>query len=304
VWLISARDVRCCGCMKEPRLRFWRRTHCCWTPASLEEFLASDVPEMPTCFWIHGWRVSPCDAQQIGWSVYRRLKGQSCRPFRFVIWSWPSEQTQGLLQDARQKAHLADVGAYPLAWLVDRIDPRVSVSMVGFSLGARIATGSLHLLGGGCLVGCSLGERVHPQRCPARAVLLAGALDNYSLAVGQRNGQALCQTDRALALVNNSDMVLNLYPLLCGWDGPEALGYTGAVGPLGCCGQAYEQMCVAHIVGRQHDWVPYFRSCYLLAAIADTALFPDRGAEAVVRARAPSSHGARRQSVPRRRSAQ
>src|SRR2546422_4592773 len=92
-----------------PRLYFWRHLGCSWVPASLEEFLASDVPGMPTCFWIHGWRVSACDAQTIGWSVYRRLKCQSCEPFRFVIWSWPSEQSHGLIDDAREKAYLSDV---------------------------------------------------------------------------------------------------------------------------------------------------------------------------------------------------
>ena len=297
VWLISAREVCGCCCGKPPRLHFWRHAGCCWTAASVEEFLASDVPGMPTCFWIHGWRVSPCDAQQIGWSVYRRLKGQACGPFRLVIWSWPSEQTEGLLEDARQKAYLSDVGAYPLAWVVDQIDPRVPVSMVGFSLGARIATGSLHLLGGGCLVGCRLTQRAHAERCPARAVLLAGALDNFSLAVGQRNGQALCQTDRLLVLVNDNDMVLNWYPLLCGWSGPEAIGYTRSIGNLGPCHGAYAQMCVGNIVGRQHDWVPYFRSCYVLSAIADTALFGDRRPG---NAPTPAKYDARRQRVPHR----
>ena len=296
VWLISARQTGCC-CANPPRLRYWRHVGCCWVPANLEEFLASDVPGLPTCFWIHGWRVEACDAQGIGWSVYRRLKSQSCQPFRFVIWSWPSEQTQGLLDDAREKAYLSDVGAYPLAWLVDQIDPRVPVSMVGFSLGARIATGSLHLLGGGCLVGCRLDHRVHPQRCPARGVLLAGALDNVSLSVGQRNGQALCQTDRMLVMVNDTDNVLRWYPLLCGWSGPEAIGYTGAIGNLGPCHRAYEQMCVAQIVGSQHDWVPYFQSCCLSAAIAHTALFADRKAE---EAPTPVTQDARR-PLPRRR---
>src|SRR5262249_51985093 len=260
VWLISARQTGCC-CSNPPRLRIWRHLGCVGVPASVEEFLASDVPGMPTCVWIHGWRVNACDAQQIGWSVYRRIKSQSCEPFRFVIWSWPSEQTHGFLEDAREKAYLSDVGAYPLAWLVDQIDPRVPVSIVGFSLGARIATGSLHLLGGGCLVGCRLDHRIHPQRCPSRAVLLAGALDNFSLSVGQRNSEALCQTDRMLVMVNDTDNVLKWYPLLCGWSGPEAIGYTSAIGNLGPCHRAYEQMCVAQIVGTQHAWVPYFRPC-------------------------------------------
>jgi hypothetical protein len=296
VWLVNARCVySCCG-GPPPRLYFWRCAGGRWNPSSLEEFLASDVPGMPTCFWIHGWRVSATEAEQIGWSAYHRLKSQSCKPFRFVIWSWPSEQTEGLLEDARQKAHLADVGAYPLAWVVDHINPHVPVSMVGFSLGARIATGSLHLLGGGTLVGCRLPYRVHPVRCPCRGVLLAGALDNFSLCVGQRNGQALCQTDRMLVMVNDTDIVLTWYPLLQGWHGPEAIGYTGSRGNLGPCYAAYAEMYVSHIVGRQHDWESYFTSRYLLAAIAGTALFADHGAEAPI----PAREDVRRQRVPRR----
>jgi hypothetical protein len=213
-----------------------------------------------------------------------------------VIWSWPSEQTQGVLADARQKAYLADVSAHPLAWVVDQIDPRVPVSMVGFSFGGRIATGALHLLGGGCLMGCRLHERAHAERCPSRAVLLAGALDNLSLCVGQRNAEALCQTDRVLAMVNNQDSVIKWYPLLYGLNGPDAIGYTGAICHLGPCHAAYRQMCVGHIVGQEHDWAPYFRSCYLLSAIANTALFADRSAGEVP---SPAEETVR-QRVPRR----
>ncbi len=99
-----------------------------------------------------------------------------------------------------------------------------------------------------------------------------------------------------LVMVNDSDMVLNWYPLLCGWSGPEAIGYTGSIGNLGPCHGAYRHMCVGQIVGRQHDWALYFSSCYLLSAIADTALFADRPSGEVL---APAKQTVR-QSVPRR----
>jgi hypothetical protein len=273
VWLISIRGWR--HCCQDVHIKYWRLRCNCWVPAGLEEYLASDVPGRPTCFWVHGWRIAADAAKTQGLDVYRRMACQSCRPFRLVIWSWPSEPTKTFLEDARQKACLSDVGAYPLAWLIDRTDPRVPVSLVGFSLGARMSTGALHLLGGGQLAGWHLHERVHPERTPCRAVLLAGALDNFSLAVGQRNGMALSQVDRMLLMVNCGDIVLKRYPMLCpGWNGPEAIGYTGPVGHLPHH-EGLRTMYVNHIVGRKHDQDPYFDSCCILAAIVDTALFCD-----------------------------
>lgn len=273
VWMISTRGARR---EKHPRLRYWQSRGGRWVRSNLKEFLAADVPGMPTCFWVHGWRITHDEARKSGYSVYQRLRCYASEPIRFVIWSWPSTQTLGFIEDARQKAYLSDVGAYPLAWLIDQIQPDVPVGLVGFSLGARLSTGALHLLGGGRLLGWKLSHRVHPSRTRMRAALLAGALDNFSLAKGQRNGRALAQVDRMVSTVNSNDLVLKWYPLLQGWHGPEAIGYTGPTRDVSPDYSKLEIMCVGHMVGRRHHWDPYIDSPPIASAIVDAAMFGDR----------------------------
>jgi hypothetical protein len=268
VWLVSVRQWNHCG--KPIPMDFWRWRGRRFIVSTHEEFLASDVPGRTTCFWIHGWRTSAEVAKSDGLRVYERIAGQASCPFRMVIWSWPSEQTRSLREDARHKAWLSDVGAYPLATLIDHIDHRVPVGLVGFSRGARMATGALHLLGGGQLEGYRLDHRAHPKRVAMNAVLLAGALDNFALAVGQKNSEALGQVGEMLVMVNRDDLVLKLYPYIWGWKGPEAIGNTGAAGNLGPHHHRLAQMKVDHIVGRRHE--AYFDSPLLVTAIADTVL--------------------------------
>jgi hypothetical protein len=273
VWLVSIRQWN--HCCEPVRISFWRLQGCCFAPSHEEEFLATDVPGRPTCFWIHGWRLSHGDAISAGLRVYQRMACRTCQPFRLVIWSWPSEPTMIFRQDACHKAQLSDAGAYPLALLIDRIDPGVPVSLVGFSLGARMSAGALHLLGGGQLAGWQLAHRLHAERAPLRAVLFAGALDNFSLATGQRNCEALGQVERMLVMVNCRDSVLKWYPWLCSWNGPQAISHTGAMGNLGPYHRQLRQMCVDHIIGHRHEQEPYFESPVLLSAIVNVALFCD-----------------------------
>src|SRR5205085_1775304 len=126
-----------------------------WTPVELSEFFASDRPGIPTVFFIHGNRISFCESQANGYRSYVSLSSQTpCdQPFRFVVWSWAADQIPGMIDDVRLKAARSDYEAYPLAWLIHRIHPQVPCSLLGYSYGARIATGALHILGGGNICG-------------------------------------------------------------------------------------------------------------------------------------------------------
>jgi len=164
------------------------------------------------------------------------------------------------LRDVRQKAVYADAQCYYLARVLDRIDPDVSTGLVGFSYGARVITGALHLLAGGSLKGRALAEPTSADRIPYRAALLAPALDADSLVPGRRNGLALTQVERVLITVNRCDPILKLYPLVDKCNCHEAMGYTGPAGlnRLGPARELIELVDVSCTVDGRHGWRFYF----------------------------------------------
>ena len=84
---------------------------------------------------------------------------------------------------------------------------------MGYSFGARISTGTLHLLGGGSINGRSLPLEPAPNRAPRRAVLLAAAVGRDALAPGHRHSdRRLGQVDRMVITVNPRDRVLAVLP--------------------------------------------------------------------------------------------
>jgi hypothetical protein len=283
IWLISTRSAtyRPGGDM---RLKYWRYHRGRWVVSSRWQFLASNEPQLPTCFFVHGNRVTFRESSTNGWSAYRRMAAQAGprQRFRFVIWSWPSERIRGPLRDVKAKARVADNHAVYLAWLIDQIEPSTQVSFLGYSYGARVVTGALHTLGGGQINGRRLVYRVHRQRTPMRAVLMAAALDNSWLTPRQRHGMAMSQVERLLVMKNPMDRALRAYHFLYGLlRGPAALGYTGlsGIGHLGPHRNKVTQMNVSNWVGTAHDWTRYMNSPVLVRRMRPFALFEDPAAE-------------------------
>jgi hypothetical protein len=113
-----------------------------------------------------------------------------------------------------------------LAWLVDQLPAETPISLVGFSFGARVVTGGLHLLGGGSIGHLNLYERVHPDRAPVNAVLISGTMHAHWLGEGQYHGLAMTQVSRLLSVNNRRDPAMRYYHLA--FDGrPQALGLRG-----------------------------------------------------------------------------
>lgn len=255
-----------------------------WVASTREKFQASDDPNAVTSVFVHGNQIDAGAARDwVGPAVYHSLVRQapSPRPLRFVIWSWPSERTDArALEDVRIKADRTNREGYFLARVLDEHDPRVQTSVVGYSYGARIIDGALHLLGGGKLAGYSLPTRVHPERIAFRVVDIAAAEDNDWLLPGHRLGKALSQDEKLLNLFNSCDLALNHYHLLYGRRCcQEALGCTGlagiqALGPDRGKIAQYDACC---IVGREHNWELYFGSPALVARMAPYVFFEDQG---------------------------
>ena len=171
VWLVNTR------CLPYPRsrigvsrqMRFQRYDGTRFVSATQDEFLATLDPHQVTCFLVHGNRMTSAEAQEYGLSFRRRVKRGQC-PFRFVIWSWPSERMVGPVRDARSKASRADAESYYLASVLATLPGDASVSLVGYSFGARAITGGLHLLGGGMVRGNRLGIESNRHRSTSRYV--------------------------------------------------------------------------------------------------------------------------------------
>ena len=265
LWAVSTRCLGCgCATTQSPNWQVWRYDHTVkqWQVATTAEFYATDSADMVTTFFIHGNRIEHSQAFRDGMDVYFQLAGKSDDepPVRFVIWSWPSSQIKGPLKDVRSKAWRSDTDAYYLARFLSEIQPDVQVGLVGYSYGARIATGALHLLGGGRLIGHTIAPGERPQ---IRIALWAAALHNHWLLPGHYHGQALTVADRCLITTNCCDPVLSRYHWLEKCGNPVALGYSGFYGrnllpPE--VNRRVEEMNVTCLVGGTHDMRPYLYS--------------------------------------------
>lgn len=277
VWLIDTRGATRSGQLESAvqhvnyrRLQPDRR----WLEVDRTEFFRSHDRPLPTTIFIHGNRTSHSTAVGYGWQAYRRLERMAeGRPFRFVIWSWPSDRVRGgARHDVRVKACRSDAQSYYLAECLQHLDPDVPVSLIGYSFGARIITGALHLLGGGELAGRSLAQPARvladgvKQVPPRRAVLVAAALDANWLLPGRPNELALSQVQRLLVTRNVRDPVLKWYPRMYRHGGPQALGF---VGPATCLSdEKVELLDLSCSVGRVHDWGRYWAATGLRRRLA------------------------------------
>src|SRR5262245_50072027 len=123
VWLVSTRGLGCPSGKEEPAWQLWQYEKGTWQPRTAEDFFSPDRPDLVTPFYIHGNRIDPDLASSDGLAAYFQLAGKfdDEPPVRFVIWSWPSGQIKGPLNDIRAKAARCDVEAYYLARFLARM---------------------------------------------------------------------------------------------------------------------------------------------------------------------------------------
>jgi hypothetical protein len=278
VWLVSTRHLRCVGQQDGlPLLRIWQRqAGNGWEPATADRLCARDESPSTTVVFCHGNRIDRRTAIQRGLIVYRKLAAQttSATPLRLVIWSWPSDQIRGPIRDARVKAQRTDLEGYLLGCLLSRMEPHAPVSLIGYSFGVRIATGTLHLLAGGSVAGWVLPHPPEEKRTPLRVVAIAGAVENIWLLPCQRHGLAMDLVDRMLVMYNPCDSILKRYPLIAGSRSGHALGYSGLIcaARLGEAAERVEQIRTTPWVGKNHGMAEYFRASVLMNEMGRVAL--------------------------------
>lgn len=233
-----------------------------WTAATVADLVAARDRRYATAVLVHGNGNEEQRAIEKGVLAFQSLKANrpGDQPVRLILWSWPAEYLPGgFRKDARLKAERTDADAYFMAQFLESLHPSEAVTLVGYSFGARIITGALHMLAGGTLNGRAVSALPGNERAPRRAVLVAAALDDDWLLPGRRHGLALGAVERMVVLVNRRDRVLRWYRLLDG--GAAALGARGL--PASVAGQAGDKLVQVDVngaVGSQHRWLKYIGS--------------------------------------------
>jgi hypothetical protein len=250
-----------------------------WQRSDLDSLLASD-PSVPTIIFVHGNQITTGDAREEGLVLYRRMMqyGATSPQIRLVVFSWPSARVGGLLRDVRVKAARTGPAACQLAWLVDQMPSETPISLVGFSFGARIITGGLHILGGGNLGQHGLSERVNPNRPPMNVVLISAGLHAHWLGEGQYHGLAMTQVNQMFLVNNCRDPAMRYYHLAFRRARP-----LGLHGPT-CLSAAERSKITMRDVSRyvsRHDLYEYLCTPGIPGHILDSAigLMPAREAQ-------------------------
>ncbi len=232
IWLVSTRrlptDV-CHAPLTNPAFEISRVDLCGNVRRStLSELLDEHPAGQPVLFQVHGNRMSDETGLERGIFVYQQTVPH-CHsgPLDYIIFSWPSDKEGILLGDGREKADRTDAQGLYLAWLVRELSQRdIPITMIGFSFGARIATGALHSLAGGRLEGRTLPNE-HLRGINVNLGLIAPALEDDWLRAGNYHGLASQNIQQMSILYNQRDAVLKRYWLIDKVRGNMALGYTG-----------------------------------------------------------------------------
>jgi hypothetical protein len=230
-----------------------------WYTVHWHDVAAELAEPLTTVVYIHGNRVDPGADKSHGLELYRSLSACNTggSPIRFIIWSWPSSKVPGIVKDYQVKAARTKPVAWQLAWALDQMPVETPLTLVGHSYGGRVVTGALHLLAGGPLGDLQLAERIHPDRPPVRAALLAAAVDAAWIRPGGYHGRALEQVDQLLLVNNHLDPAMRFYHLAFEGRG-RPLGYDGiGRSSLGEFAGRIRSIDVTPAVGRRHALEDY-----------------------------------------------
>jgi hypothetical protein len=284
IWIVSTRHLGCPGGVKyDPPLAFWRYEKGRWQPATAAEFYAADSADFVTPIYVHGNQIDSSLAASYGLSVYFELVGKldSEPPARFVIWSWSSDQIKGPLRDVRAKADRSDVDAVYLGQFLAGMKSEVRAGVMGYSFGARIASGGMQLLGGGSLLGHCLAPAPRPH---VRVAMWAAAEHNHWYLPGQFHGQALAAGDAWFNTINCCDPILSRYRWIDKCSNPVAAGYAGIYGrnllPADVNARI-EEVNVTNIVGGEHNWRIYLYSRYIQDRTRDYVMWHELGTASI-----------------------
>jgi hypothetical protein len=230
-----------------------------WISVDWKAAITSPNPACQTVIYIHGNRVARGEDRYRGMKVYRSLRdhGKPNKPIRFIIWSWPASTIPGPLKDYQVKANRTRPVSWQMAWVLNQMPAETPVSILGYSYGARIASGTMHLLGGGSLGKLKLAAK--PKMPPFRIALLAAAFDADWLQPGHFHGRALGQVEHLAFTTNPHDPAMRFYHLSNGRGRVHALGKKGITNTqsIGRLAKRIQPINMSRSVGRSHYLTDY-----------------------------------------------
>lgn len=185
-------------------------------------------PGRPVVIYIHGNRMPADEITSRASSVRRQIRARCMRqPVDWVVFSWPSDREMAGVKDFREKADRCDAqGLYLASLMRNYVEASTPMVMIGYSFGARVATGALHALAGGRLAGrCLPTEPVTGAN--VNVGLVAPAIESNWLGGRGYHGHATKNMNQLVLLYNRRDVVLKRYWLLEKVRRETALGYSG-----------------------------------------------------------------------------
>jgi esterase/lipase superfamily enzyme len=272
IWVVSTRHLPgICSLPKSVDLRVERLggDHCNrrWEPADLAELV--DEPRKPLVIFAHGNRYTAADAKTQGLALARRLSSHTCGgATRVVIFSWPSEQQGILLKDARRKYDRSHADGHYLAWFLAQLAPEQPVAIVGYSLGAIVATRAFEDLASVSPSGIRWSDR--PGRTNLVFVTPAIRCDAFAPSGPFRN--ALGGLDRFTLLINSRDEALKFFPKVDPNVRADAMGYVGLSRRWLPDAMEYSATDTAAAIGKMHTMWRYLESRSLSDRIAAGAV--------------------------------
>lgn len=254
-----------------------------WVRDSLDEALADDG-RLPILY-VHGNFMERNNSLNRVLIINNYLKPRASRPYRLIMFSWPSQRESKPLHDVFENAESAECQALYVAWLLEKLGRHSQVSVLGFSFGARSVTGALHLASGGSIPGFA-----HRSVAPDEAVqsvyrvgLVAPALDRTWLMTNGKHRMALDRVDAMVNLYNSKDPILRRFRFLDGGARPVAAGFAGFVGLSGSsdprvtvplAGQSkIRQYDCGSVIGTTHSEKSYYGECPYFGTVLDTLLW-------------------------------
>ena len=228
-----------------------------WNKKAPTEFHSAE--DIDTMIVVHGSPASVSLVSEVCLDVYQHIQAvipESKTRMRFVIWSWPADrQVTGLVKEFRDQAIRSQPQGYYLGHVIDRCREKNDTVVVGYSMGARVASCALHLLAGG---DSEFAPEIKPvSNNKVSYLIVAGAINRDWLEPNQHFGKALTMTDRFLNIYNSTDPLLKRYPKLYPKEKsrPDATGYKGLFSHanLESFGIPVEEINVTAAAGKTHD---------------------------------------------------
>lgn len=272
LWMISTRHLEPAG-TRQPHIeqfRFLRYKTDRWHVSDATELLQDTRAR--TVVYVHGNRIDWDTSSQRGWDAYQALlrHADPPEPLRFIIWSWPSDRQGGPRRDAQTKAWRTHTESYYLARFLRHVPPDTPLGLFGYSFGARILSGAMHLLGGGSLCDYRLDGDAPPETNVGGVALLAIAMDRTWWLPGGFHERFWQPQTNVLLQYNPCDPVLKLYPRSEPRPRAPALGFTGLpwTGDLGEPADRLRQQDVSGAIGRSHEEQRYFGAPAVMGEVA------------------------------------